>query len=138
MDDLKTLADIYNKFPKPSGDGKDASTVTAAMVAKQIEFLQAKARDEGKTIGERRSLLGDFAKDMTDNDVLDNTKFENASLKKELADIKAGKVVPVKEVAKVIVKDKTPLEIGSKDKEVHNASEIKTLAKNVRKMAFNV
>lgn len=138
LDDLKTLADVYNNFPKPSGDGKDASTITAAMVIAQIEFLKANARDEGKKIGLRRSLLGEFAKDMSDDDVLDETKFENASLKKEIADLKAGKPV-VKETATVIVKKEvTPLEIGSKDKELSKGSEISEFAKKVRKTAFNV
>ena len=138
LDDLKTLADIYNKFPKPKSDGKTASTVTASMVIEQIEFLKANARDEGKKIGLRRSLLGDFAKDMSDDDVLDETKFENASLKKEIADLKAGKTV-VKETATVISKkETTPLEIGSKDNETTQGSEISALAKKVRKTAFNI
>ena len=143
LDDLKTLADVFNSFPKPSGDGKDASTITAAMVGSQIVYLYGKARDEGKTIGTRRSLLGDFAKDMSDDDVLNDTKFENASLKKENAELKAGGkviVAPAKEVATVVKKEtsKILLEIGSKDKVLQNDSEIKTFANNVRKRAFNV
>ena len=75
---------------------------------------------------------------MSDDDVLDETKFENASLKKEIADLKAGKPV-VKETATVIVKKEvTPLEIGSKDKELSKGSEISEFAKKVRKTAFNV
>ena len=89
-----------------------------------------KARDEGKLLGERRSILGDFAKDMSDADVLDAVKYENATLKQKVAKLESLKSVEKSSVEEV------KLEIGSKDKD--KESEIDTLAKNVRKRAFNL
>ena len=115
---------------------KDKVKKCGSEEASQDVLKQAieKARAEGKVIGERRSLLGDYAKDMSDDDVLDAVKFENASLKKRVAELESSK--EVKEVASIIKKDETPLEIGSKDKQ--KSSEIDALASNVRKRAFSI
>jgi len=104
---------------------------------KEIATLKeqlVKARDEGKTIGERRSTLGEFAKDISDDDILDTMKYENATLRKRVAELEKTKAVEKSSV--VITKDETVLEIGSKDKE--KSSEVNELAKNVRKRAFNL
>jgi hypothetical protein len=116
--------------------GKDKMKKCGSEEASQDVLKQAieKARAEGKVIGERRSFLGDYAKDMSDDDVLDAVKFENASLKKKVAELEASK--EVKEVASITKKDETPLEIGSKDKQ--KSSEIDALASNVRKRAFSI
>jgi hypothetical protein len=97
-----------------------------------IKEQLAKARDEGKVIGERRSFLGDYAKDMSDDDVLDAIKFENASLKKKVAELESKTTTEVASVKK----EATPLEIGSKDKT--KDSEIDAFAKKVRNRAFSI
>jgi hypothetical protein len=117
------------------------SMVDAKCMKKGSEEIQvtkeqlAKARDEGKIIGERRSLLKDYAKDMSDDDILDEVKYENASLKKRVAELEALKTVEKSSVVKEVKKEET-LEIGSKDK--NKLSEVDDLAKNVRKRAFNL
>jgi len=113
----------------------EQKTLEVESLQKELATLKeqlVKARDEGKLIGERRSILGDFAKDMSDNDVLDDVKFENASLKKKLVELEAKKSL---EKATEVDPDGS-LEIGSKDKKP--SSEIDEFAKNVRKRAFNL
>lgn len=99
----------------------------------ELEILKvqlSKARDEGKVIGERRGILGDYAKDMSDDDVLDEVKYENATLKMKLAKLEESK----KETASV--KSEVVLDFGAKD--VEREVEITQLGTNVRKRAFNL
>lgn len=90
----------------------------------------AKARAEGKLIGERKTSLGEFASEMSDDDLLDAVKFENASLRKQIAELKGGKVVTETASVKTVV----ALEIGSKDKK--EKSEVASLAEGVAKRAW--
>jgi hypothetical protein len=116
-----------DKVNKTCGNDESLKTEIATLKEKLV-----KARDEGKSIGERRSFLGAYAKDMSDDDVLDVLKYENATLKKRVAELETTKTVEKSSVKVEEVK----LEIGSKDK-VKNA-EVDELAKNVRKRAFNL
>jgi hypothetical protein len=90
-----------------------------------------KARDEGKVIGERRFLLGEYAKELSDDDILDNVKFDNASLRKKVAELE-GK----KEVASVAHQEQ--LEVGTKNKQVNKQDTSVDFAERVRKTAWNL
>lgn len=114
---------------------KDMPSMNTSEELKAVKEQLAKARAEGKVIGERRSLLKDYAKDMSDDDILDEVKFENASLKKRVAELEALKNVEKSSVVKEVAKEET-LEIGSKDK--NKLSDVDEFAKNVRKRAFNL
>lgn len=116
---------------------EDKSALQAEIVRLKEELAKIKndARDEGKVIGERRSLLGEFAKDMSDDDVLDAVKFENATLRKKLAGLESKNEVNVSSVT-TVKEQKTVIEVGTKD--VTKESHVDTLAKNVRKLAWNV
>jgi hypothetical protein len=117
----------------------EAATAPVAESAKVAELEKenatlkdqlTKARAEGKMIGERRSSLGEFASELSDDDLLDAVKFENASLKKQIAELKGGKI----STETASVKVDAALEIGSKDKKAK--SEVSTLAEGVAKQAW--
>lgn len=108
-------------------DEVEAIKAELATIKAQLE----KARDEGKLIGQRRSMLGEYAKDMSDDDVLDAVKFENASLRKKVAELESKGSSDV-----VIEKSSVALEVGSKTEKKED--EIGSFAKNVRKLAFNL
>ena len=76
-------------------------------------------------IKSRRDELGEFAKDMKDEEILDATKYELAKLKKENSDLKAGK--------KVEAASKPTLTKGSADKEVNAESASRA---KINKLAF--
>jgi hypothetical protein len=110
-----------------------------ASLQKEVATLKAqlsKARDEGKVIGERRSILGEYAKDMSDDDVLDNVKYENATLRKKVAELEGKKSEVVVEKSSAIPAKDVALEIGSK--EAKKDTEVETFAKSVRKLAWTV
>lgn len=113
------------KIKKCGSEELDGLKTELATLKEQVK----KARDEGKVIGERRSSLGDYAKDMSDDDVLDAVKYENASLKKRVAELESTKTVE-----KSSVKEEVKLEIGSKNKV--KEEEVDSLAKRIRNKAF--
>jgi len=129
-------AEVEVKAEEVAQKTEEVANAEVEALKKELATLKeqlVKARDEGKIIGERRSFLGEFAKDMSDDDVLDMIKFENASLKKKVAELESKKAVKEEANAK---KEETPLEIGSKDKQKN--SEIDVLANRVRTRAFSV
>jgi len=135
----KVAEEVKPEEVKPDGEDKVEPVVVSAeevttLKNKILELEQklTKARDEGKVIGERKMFLADYAKDMTDDDILDDDKYDNASLRKKVAELEANRNVEVSHVVKV----EETLEIGSKDKEI--SSEIDEYAKKVRKRAFNL
>lgn len=101
----------------------------------EIETKVSKAREEAKTLTERKvELTEDFAKDMSDEDILNDDKFDNAKLKKELA-AKDAELVEAKKNQKEDP-EKANLEAGSKDKDkLSTASEI---GKRVQARAYPV
>ena len=88
--------------------------------AKLVEF--AKAETEAKAKG-RRDELGEIAKDMKDEDLLDDHKYELAKKDKVIADLQAGKTVKKIDLVK-----------GSDDKEVGSVE--KTKRDKVNEYAF--
>jgi hypothetical protein len=106
---------------------------TAKLEAATAEIAKFKAVEEAKAKAEiaskvqaRKDELGEFAKDMKDEDVLDETKYEMAKLRKENADLKARKDKKDDE--------KPDLTKGSADKKVAEV-ETKSRAK-VNELAF--
>jgi transposase-like protein len=91
-------------------------------IAKKNKDVMDKEIAKVKTITERRIGLGEFADNMSDEDLLDATKYENAQLKLQLA-IKEGKKI-----------NKAKLEIGTKNK--GNDSSVWESQKNVQKKAY--
>lgn len=89
------------------------------------EAAIVKAKEDTAMITTRKAELGEFAKDMSDEDILNSDKYEIAKLKKENAELK---------VAKKPETASTGLEIGSKTKE---KTEIETKQKSVRTLAFS-
>lgn len=135
-------AEVVTATPEVKDEVIPAQTEALEMLKAEILALKeeiskskARARDEGKVIGERRSALGEFAKDMTDDDVLDNVKYENATLRKKLAEVEASKSVVVSETATTKTETKA-LEVGTKDEAKETPTD--KLAKSVRKLAWNV
>ena len=90
------------------------SNVELASKVEETEKQVNLYRENAQTIVSRRTELGDFAKDLSDTDLLDEKNYEIASLKKELTEIKTvQKPVEVeiasKDVQKepVVISDKT-------------------------------
>jgi len=81
-----------------------------------------KAKEEARIVTERRAELGEFAKDVKDEDLLDDVKFENLKLKKEIAELKKDK------------QEKGYLETGSSDKD--KEEEVFKRQKSIREKAF--
>lgn len=109
---------------------KEAALVEAQSKA-EADKAEAivKAKEEAVKLTLRKAELGEeFAKDLKDEDILDDVKFENAKLKKEVAELKAK--APVK--ASVNTGKKTEIVVGSKDTE----SEITKAQNRVTEMAF--
>ena len=81
-----------------------------------------KAKEQAKIIAERRAELKEFAKDVKDEDLLNDLMYENLKLKKEIAELKKAK------------QEKGSLETGSTDKD--KEEEIFKKQKSIRKKAF--
>lgn len=97
------------------------------------------AKEQATKVAERKAELGpEFSKDMSEEEILDDVKFENAKLKKEVASLKAEKAskTEVKEEKKEEKasekKEETAQVVGAKDNE--NASFKR--AKLVSELAF--
>lgn len=97
-----------------------------AIESKQVEFdklqaeLDAKLKafadeklaliEQTKKVVERRQMLGDFAKDLTDEDLLVDVKFENAQLKQEIEKLKNQPLVSNKDKSELDVAITQPVE----------------------------
>jgi len=88
--------------------------------AKEEEIKRAK--EQAKIIAERRAELKEFAKDVKDEDLLNDLMYDNLKLKKEIAELKKAK------------QEKGSLETGSTDKD--KEEEIFKRQKSIRKKAF--
>lgn len=123
---------------------KDAEDAKASLTKATEEFEKAKAEltekftkekdeviklagEKAVKIATRKAELAEFAKDLKDEDILDDVKFENAKLKKENAELK--KKGPV--TASVT---ETTLEVGSKTDEV--TSEVFKTQDTIQNLAF--
>lgn len=112
---------------KSVSDLASAQEKIKALEAELAGFRKEKEEAEKAKVAEkvkaRRDELGDFAKEMKDEDILDETKYEMAKLKKENSELKQGKKTE---------QPKPNLTKGSSDKD----STEKSLREKVNKMAF--
>jgi hypothetical protein len=91
------------------------------------------AKEEATKVAERRAELGEeFAKDMSDEDVLSDDKYEIAKLKKENSELKKASKKADKTPEAASTETATDLEVGTKDKkqseEIKKSSHIHSLA----------
>ncbi len=134
----KTMTDILKKYSKATVAELIAHLETEITSAKSTMIdLQTKvntfesekaAADKAKRdslIASRKTELAEFAKDMKDEDLLDEIKYENAKLKKENSDLKSGKKI------ETIVPDLTK---GAANKDIK--PEESKARDNVNRMAF--
>lgn len=122
--DLTAKVTEFDTFVKAHEEMKVKFDVASAELSKIHE--EAKA----KKLAERKEKLGECAKDMKDEDILDDTKFDFAVVKMEKANLE-------KEVAELKAKNKpenTDMTKGSKDKE--KDSETFAVAKKVQEKAY--
>ncbi len=134
-----TKAAVVPPAPAPVNDTRDSeiaslkaqvADVTAKLTQATAKLDEINKASRDAEIKKRKDELTEaFAKDMSDEDILDDVKFELAKLKKENAELKAGKT-PVKTVAAA----KPVLTKGSADKEGEDA--IKTSRSKVDDYAF--
>jgi len=102
---LKVRQEEYAKLEKQLTDAKTASEETKTQLDESKKSLEdankkykeledsipakvADAQEKAKVIAERRNELGETFKEMKDEDLLDDLKYENAKLKKENAELK--------------------------------------------------
>lgn len=102
-------AKIFAEYERELAEVKETSTKEIAIVTeakeKDIASLKDSYKEQAKKIYIRKQELGDFAKEMSDEQILDDKDFEIARLKKENKEL-------VNKKEKEIAADKT-LEIGS-------------------------
>ena len=114
---------------KLEADLKEVTAKLEAASAELKKFQDAEAEkakiELASKIQARKDELGEFAKDMKDEEIMDETKYEMAKLRKENAELKAGKVQPAV---------KPDLTKGSADKNL-NEGETSTRSK-VDELAF--
>jgi hypothetical protein len=129
-------AEIANLKTELEKSKKDAETANAEIAKRDKEIRDAE-------IAKRKTELGDIAKDMTDEDIMNEDKYKIAKLTKENADLK----VKIEAIAKPAdkpaddpnkgsdgTKPDADLDKGSKDKK--KDSEIFTTQKRVTEKAF--
>lgn len=90
----------------------------------KIKFIEENA----KTILKRQEELGDYAKDLSDKDILNNDKFKLAKLEKENTLLKASK-----EESDEIIGDKTDEDLNSEDMKLAKEIDAKAFTKKEEK-----
>ena len=123
--ELEKATATINELKKESEEAKKKIEDIEKAKAEEIE----KAKADAKIVAERKAELKDFAKDISDEDILDDVKYENAKLKMELANKE-------KELENAKKGKKQDFTKGSKDKEINDP--IKKSNAKVRKYAWGV
>jgi len=113
-------AEVASLTAKVDEISKEAETAKAEIARRDAEVKAAE-------VAKKKEALGSFAEGMSDEDILDSVKYENAMLKKEVAELKATKAVEPVKAAVELTK-------GAADKTV-NSDEFK-VQKNVIKLAY--
>lgn len=114
----------------------EAANATVETLKQEKEVAVTKAREQATLVANRKAELGtEYAKDLSDEDILDDIKFENAKLKKEVAElkIKASVTPAVASVTPAVTTPATPLAVGAKETA---ESDISKKQKRVREFAF--
>jgi len=88
----------------------------------KVEFLETSA----VKVVERKNMLGDAGKDLSDKDILDDDKFELARAHKENADLKASMNTASAQVAVKVVSARTDSELASTAKSIDDLAFPKT------------
>lgn len=129
--EIATLKETISKLEgELEASKKSLEEAKVAWEAEKVEIAKKAVEEERATvekankIASRKSELEEFAKDMSDEDILNDDKFENAKLKKELATLKKTPVVAGR---KQVV-----LEAGAKE----TVDAIKDLSTRVTERAF--
>lgn len=89
-DALKKDLELYEKEDKEAAITQERKRLTDGIRKITKQLIEAKKevkmyKENAVKVYERRQELGDFAKDLSDNDIIDNDKFEKAQLKKQVA-----------------------------------------------------
>jgi hypothetical protein len=91
---LKTEKDSLSKTVEESkllieNSKLETEKVKTEYATVKTELDKRLAEEKASAVKVRKDVLGEFAKDLSDEDVLNDLKFENAKLKKELAEAKS-------------------------------------------------
>ena len=112
----------------------EAANTAVETLKSEKEVAVNKAKEQATLVANRRAELGsDYAKDLSDEDIIDEVKFENAKLKKEVAELKKGSKKEEKTQEKGSKQPETTLAVGSKE---NTESDINKRQKKVREYAF--
>lgn len=128
--EISTLTTSLETAKKDLTDAKAQFETEKATAIENALKEERASVEKAKVLATRKAELADFAKDMKDEDILDDVKFENAKLKKENVELKKEKKP---EKANVEVNGQA-LEIGAKGDEVH-AESFKT-QDTIKNLAF--
>lgn len=83
LEEAKNLAETYKKGIKKTASLVISSKEEITKIKEEAEEKITFYKENAKKIVERRTALGDSAKDLSDKDIVDDEKFEKALLKKE-------------------------------------------------------
>lgn len=113
----------------------ESANATVETLKQEKEVAIKDAKEKATLVANRKAELGnDYSKDLSDEDILDEVKFENAKLKKEVAELKKVKTAPVAASVTVApVAPETPITVGSKEVV---ETDIAKKQKKVREFAF--
>ena len=127
-DQLKEIITTITKKPDQASDELALLKASLADLTAKLESATAELKGfkDAQTAAEkasrdakiksRKDELGDFAKAMSDEDVLDETKYEMAKLKKENAELKAGATKTTPAITTASTTTTPDLSIGSEKK----------------------
>jgi hypothetical protein len=128
--EVATLTEALTKANKDLTDAKEQFEKEKTTAIEEALVAERASVEKAKVISARKTELGEFAKDLKDEEILDDVKFENAKLKKENAELKKVKAP----ITAKIEKEET-LEVGSKSDEV--SSEIFKVQDKIKELAFS-
>jgi hypothetical protein len=108
--------------------------VTVSSLKKEVEDTKHFYLTNAKKVLERRNELGDFAKDLKDKDLIDDTKYELTKAKKIIAEKEAEKKKIELKTASLIVGDKEKEDQWAKNREIVNQKAFGHLYKKEKKI----
>ncbi len=125
---LKSQVEETNKKLEEANKQVEEANSGVEAVKKEKEEAVKVAKELATLVANRRAELGaEFSKDLSDEDIASDVKFENAKLKKENAELKAGKKVETKTST-----ENASLTVGAKETE----TEISAKRNRIREFAF--
>ncbi len=131
IETLKTeLETAKTSLTKATEEFEKAKTDLTEKLTKEKDEAIKTAGEKAVKLASRKAELADFAKDMKDEDILDETKYENAKLKKENAELKKKGPITAN------VNTEETLEVGSKITEAD--ATVFTTQDNIKNLAFKI